>query len=70
MQFHLCFSAAMSCGHDISLVGEGCNMGNKGSILYNFTFSHIFCNMAGICMHHVRDVKNALSLNIYKYVRC
>ena len=47
-----------------------CNMGNEGSILYNFSFSRVFCNMAGIRMHHVHDVKNALSVNGYKCVRC
>ena len=45
-------------------------MGNKGSILYNFSFLHIFYNMVGILMRHVHDIKNALSINIYKCARC
>ena len=37
-------------------------MGNKSSILYTFSFLRIFYSMVGICMRHVRDVKNALSV--------
>ena len=45
-------------------------MGNKGSILHNFSFLHIFYNMARICMCHMCDVKNALSVNVYKCAGC
>ena len=41
-------------------------MGNRGSIFYNFSFSCIFYNMVGIHMHHMCDIKNALSISIYK----